>query len=151
VSWLYAVVRRQAMDHIRVGARARARATDVEVDTLEGAPSETIGRTCPCLRGALARLSPDRARAIQRGDLDGEPPSTWGPALGLTRNAAAVRLHRARNALRAQLEATCGACAGAGCLDCTCHEAEPRPRSSRTRWKVESESSFADDAAVHDA
>jgi RNA polymerase sigma-70 factor (ECF subfamily) len=31
-----------------------------------------------------------------------------------------VRLHRARQALKRELERSCGTCATHGCLDCTC-------------------------------
>jgi RNA polymerase sigma-70 factor (ECF subfamily) len=43
---------------------------------------------------------------------------------GITATNAAVRGHRARKALARGLRATCGTCAGAGCLDCTCR---PQP------------------------
>ena len=47
-----------------------------------------------------------------RGEVAGE--------LAITPNNAAVRLHRARTALRRQLERSCGTCATHGCLDCRC-------------------------------
>ena len=37
--------------------------------------------------------------------------------------SAAVRVHRAREALRRQVVASCGSCAEHGCLSCTCREA----------------------------
>jgi len=43
--------------------------------------------------------------------------------LGVTPNNAAVRLHRARGALKKRLEQTCGTCTQHGCLDCTCQTA----------------------------
>lgn len=43
-------------------------------------------------------------------------------ALGITTNNATVRLHRARRALKRELERSCGICATHGCLDCTCGE-----------------------------
>ena len=39
---------------------------------------------------------------------------------GISRTNAGVRLHRARQALRAEVERTCGHCAQQGCTDCTC-------------------------------
>ncbi len=39
---------------------------------------------------------------------------------GITAKNAGVRLHRARQALKKQLERSCGSCAVHGCLDCSC-------------------------------
>ncbi|SLM45275.1 ECF family RNA polymerase sigma factor (fragment) [Nitrospira sp. ND1] len=41
-------------------------------------------------------------------------------ALQVTPNNLTVRLHRARQALRASLEQTCGLCTRQGCFNCTC-------------------------------
>jgi DNA-directed RNA polymerase specialized sigma24 family protein len=38
----------------------------------------------------------------------------------ISANNAAVRVHRAREALRKQVTSACGACATHGCLDCDC-------------------------------
>jgi RNA polymerase sigma-70 factor (ECF subfamily) len=38
----------------------------------------------------------------------------------MTANAAAVRLFRAREALRRRVVQSCGTCANHGCLDCRC-------------------------------
>ena len=42
---------------------------------------------------------------------------------GITSNNAAVRVFRAREALRKQVARSCGTCADHGCLDCTCESA----------------------------
>ena len=39
---------------------------------------------------------------------------------GITSGNAAVRVHRAREALRKQVRTACGSCAEHGCLDCHC-------------------------------
>jgi hypothetical protein len=39
---------------------------------------------------------------------------------GMTANNAAVRAHRARQALRRRLAESCGVCAEHGCVDCSC-------------------------------
>ncbi|MGZ7100373.1 MAG: RNA polymerase sigma factor, partial [Candidatus Angelobacter sp.] len=41
----------------------------------------------------------------------------------ITAENAAVRVHRARKALRRQVELPCGTCAEHGCLDCHCQRA----------------------------
>lgn len=44
-------------------------------------------------------------------------------------NNASVRVHRARLALRRQLEKSCGTCAAHGCFQCECDERHPPPPS----------------------
>jgi RNA polymerase sigma-70 factor (ECF subfamily) len=44
----------------------------------------------------------------------------FAEAAGITPNNASVRLFRAREALRQQLQRSCGTCAEHGCLDCSC-------------------------------
>ena len=58
---------------------------------------------------------------VERVDLGGMPVPQAAAALGITANNAGVRLHRARAALRRQLERCCGACSDHHCRDCTCH------------------------------
>jgi RNA polymerase sigma-70 factor (ECF subfamily) len=53
-------------------------------------------------------------------DLEGGSVGDYARKAGITPNNASVRLHRAREALRKQVEKTCGTCATHGCLDCTC-------------------------------
>ncbi len=65
-------------------------------------------------------LKPEYADAIRRVDLGGVAVGAFAAHAGLTPNNAAVRLHRARAALRRQLERCCGTCATHGCLDCVC-------------------------------
>jgi RNA polymerase sigma-70 factor (ECF subfamily) len=49
---------------------------------------------------------------------------------GITPNNAAVRLHRAHEALKRQLLLSCGTCADHGCLDCRCGGPGPaRPQT----------------------
>ena len=57
---------------------------------------------------------------LQRIDLEGESPAVVVQALQVTPNNLTVRLHRARQALRASLEQTCGLCTRQGCFNCTC-------------------------------
>lgn len=49
-------------------------------------------------------------------------PKTVAAELGITPGNAAVRLHRARHALRLRLQTTCGMCTEHGCLECVCRK-----------------------------
>jgi RNA polymerase sigma-70 factor (ECF subfamily) len=57
---------------------------------------------------------------IRRVDLDEATIADVASEMGITPGNARVKLHRARRALRRQLELSCGSCAEHGCLDCTC-------------------------------
>ena len=72
------------------------------------------------LGGTVRSLKDVDADLIRRVELGGERIVDVAPALGLTANAATVRVHRARKALKGQLEVLCGTCTEHGCLNCTC-------------------------------
>jgi DNA-directed RNA polymerase specialized sigma24 family protein len=57
---------------------------------------------------------------MQRVDIDGVSVQAYAAELGIQANNAAVRIHHARQALRARVMRSCGTCAEHGCLDCTC-------------------------------
>ena len=46
---------------------------------------------------------------------------------GISSSNAAVRVFRAREALRLQVKRCCGACADDNCRDCTCHVSSSKP------------------------
>jgi RNA polymerase sigma-70 factor (ECF subfamily) len=57
---------------------------------------------------------------LRRADLGNEPHEAIAAALGLTQGNLAVRLHRARQALRKALQLSCETCPIHGFLDCGC-------------------------------
>jgi len=84
-------------------------------------PDDTeVAAVCACLHRLLPDLRPGYADLLRRMDLGQEEPEAAAKALGITRNNLTVRLHRARQALRAGLEEACGLCSRHGCLNCTC-------------------------------
>lgn len=122
VPWFYRVLRNAVIDRYRrQGAESRAlEAFARELDGAVEPPAELHGEICACV-GELARtLSPAYAAAISAVDLDGQPVAEFARAQGLTASNAGVRLHRARQALRARVTSSCGTCAEHGCLDCSC-------------------------------
>ena len=123
VAWFYRLLRNALADHFRRrGAERRALsavAADAEVVGV-ASEEELMRAVCGCVRRLVATLKPEYARAIEKVDLDGMTVPSYAAESGITANNAGVRLHRAREALRRQVEKSCGTCATHGCLDCSC-------------------------------
>ncbi len=127
VPWFYRLLRNALIDHYR-RTGLESRVLTGEADEERAAyEMEVRGEICACIRSLLPALKPEYVEMIERVDLREEPLVGVARALGITPNNAAVRLHRARNALRKQLERSCGTCATHGCLDCRCGS----PRAGR--------------------
>jgi RNA polymerase sigma factor (sigma-70 family) len=127
VAWFYRLLRNALIDHRRRRAteeRALERhGQEVLVDA-EQEDEPLKATVCGCVSALVPTLKPEYAEIVRRVDLDGVSVQEVALASGITPNNASVRLHRARAALRKQLELTCGVCTKHGCLDCTC--AHPR-------------------------
>lgn len=123
VAWFYRLLRNALVDHYRRrGAEQRALAYAAGIaDEAEPGPDESLrDEVCACISSLVNTLKPEYAEAIQRVDLDGVTVGEFGRQVGITANNAAVRLHRAHEALRRQLTLSCGTCVNHGCLDCDC-------------------------------
>jgi RNA polymerase sigma factor (sigma-70 family) len=121
VAWFYRLLRNALTDHWR-RQDARGRALDrYAAETDPAAPDEELmAAVCACLHDLVPALKPEYARAIELVDLQGKPVVEAARELGITANNAGVRLHRARQALKRELERACGTCTEHGCLECTC-------------------------------
>jgi RNA polymerase sigma factor (sigma-70 family) len=122
VAWFYRMLRNAVIDHERRDS-ARNRALEVLARELRDAvepPYELRGAICGCIRRLAATLKPEYAAAIQRVEVDGASMQTFAAENSITANNAAVRVFRAREALRKQVRASCGRCAEHGCVDCSC-------------------------------
>jgi len=53
-------------------------------------------------------------------EIDGISMQELAAEAGITKGNAAVRVFRAREALRRQVAVSCGTCAEHGCISCTC-------------------------------
>ena len=84
------------------------------------ADAELREEACRCVAGLLGTLKPEYAAALREVEMDEGSLADYARTAGITLNNAAVRLHRARTAMRTQLLKSCGTCAEHGCLDCTC-------------------------------
>jgi RNA polymerase sigma factor (sigma-70 family) len=120
VAWFYRLLRNAVVDHYRRSGTARRVFSPESGDDTGANEAETRGEICACIRSLLPALKAEYAEMVQRVDLDEEPLAAAAAALDITTNNATVRLHRARAALRKQLQRSCGTCATHGCLDCGC-------------------------------
>jgi RNA polymerase sigma-70 factor (ECF subfamily) len=120
VAWFYRVLRNAIVDFYRDRA-SESRALDLHAREPE-LPTEPELRAaiCQCMRTLIPSLKPEYAEVLKRVDLAEQPISEVASSLGISSNNATVRLHRARQALKSQLERNCRTCATHGCLDCTC-------------------------------
>ncbi len=122
VAWFYRLLRNAVIDHYRArGAEARGlEALARELADASEPPPEIEAALCRCFEALLPALRPEYSEILRRVDLEGGRPADFAREAGLTANNAMVRLHRARKALRADLQRSCRTCADHGCLDCSC-------------------------------
>lgn len=124
VAWFYRLLRNAVVDHYRrrgAAGRAEERMAAEWADASAPAPDEELfDAVCRCINGLVDTLKPEFAAAVRRVEMDGVAVKDYAAEAGISANAAGVRLHRARRALKDQVAASCGTCATHGCLDCTC-------------------------------
>ena len=130
--WFYRVLQNAVVDAYRRRGVQRARLPTVglaDAGDLPEPSAEHEAVVCACFRSLLPALKPEYAELIEALDLGGEAPDAAAARLGITPNNLKVRRHRARQALRRQLEAACRTCATHHCLDCTCQPDEEAAES----------------------
>ncbi|MEW5975735.1 MAG: sigma-70 family RNA polymerase sigma factor [Acidobacteriota bacterium] len=122
VFWFYRVLRNAVVDYYRhkaAGSRlVESWAEDLEL--LPAAQGSVKQEICRCLSGVVAALKSEYRQAIELVDLEEGSLQDLARQAGISPNNAAVRIHRARRALRQAIELACGACVVHGCLDCQC-------------------------------
>jgi RNA polymerase sigma factor (sigma-70 family) len=124
VAWFYRILRRSIIDLYR-RRDVRDRALDRLQAELPEQPDAAVERVlCQCVKRLLPGLPEQYRDVLKQVDLNGATPKEAAAALGLTTNNLTVRLHRARQRLRAQLQQSCKLCSKHGCLDCTCDAAK---------------------------
>ena len=122
VAWFYRVLRNSVIDHYRHRSTS-ARAMEVwgrEFGETQEPDAVMRQEICQCVSGLLATLKPEYRDALRIVDLEDGKLSDLAQQSGITAENAAVRVHRARKALRRQVEQACGTCAEHGCFDCRC-------------------------------
>lgn len=129
-AWFYRSLRNAVIDHHRrkqTSQKALA-AFAAELDDPVAPPEDARALACQCVVRLAETLKPEYARALAQIEVAGVSVTDFAEQEGITASNAAVRVFRARRALRARVRASCGACADHGCLDCTC--ARPNEVSS---------------------
>lgn len=114
IAWFYTILRRTLSDAKRT-AESGQQILDPEA---VAAPEHPV--VCDCSLRELESLAPQYADLLRRIDLQGQSTGVVATELGLTSNNVLVRLHRARQSLRARLKARCGTTSSSSCQSCAC-------------------------------
>jgi RNA polymerase sigma-70 factor (ECF subfamily) len=121
-AWFYRILRNSVIDHHRrrssVDRKLEAFARELEQHTEP--ETEMRGAVCQCIGTLAVALKPEYAEALRRIEVDGLKVKDYAEEVGITSSNAAVRVFRAREALKNQVARSCGTCADHGCLDCSC-------------------------------
>ncbi len=131
VAWFYRVLRNAVIDHYRQRSTT-ARAMEAwgrEFPDVQEPEAELRQEICRCVSGLLETLKPEYREALRIVDLEEGKLKDLAQQSGITAENAAVRVHRARAALRRRIEQACGTCSVHGCLDCSCEKADGEPCS----------------------
>ncbi len=122
VPWFYRTLRNSAIDQFRRrGAADRAyEAFARELETHEEPNAELEAEICACVTRLARTLKPEYADALQAIEVGGTPVKAYAEQMGLSPSNAAVRVFRAREALKKRVAESCGTCAEHGCVNCTC-------------------------------
>lgn len=122
VAWFYRMLRNAVIDHYRkreTAARAAETLGAAWVDHEE--PDDLArGEICQCVLGLLEGLKPEYREALRLVEVEDRSLAELATQEAISTNHAAVRVHRAREALRKQVNTACGVCAAHGCVDCGC-------------------------------
>jgi RNA polymerase sigma factor (sigma-70 family) len=122
LAWFYRLLRNAVNDHYRRGGanQRKLAAFATELEAQSSSEADVAGEVCRCVATLASTLKPEYAGALQRVELDGVSVKDYASEQGITAGNAAVRVFRAREALRKQVAKSCGTCAEHGCLDCSC-------------------------------
>ena len=139
LAWFSSILRHDLVNYLRkraVEARVKNAYRQALIRSGHGKvpPFEEVGdNPCSCAYVLLPTLRPSYAELIRRIDLDGESSKTVAQDLAMTRNNVRVRLHRARQVLRARLVRFCGPCCERSCRNCMCDVSSFPTMKSRVR------------------
>jgi len=122
-AWFYRLLRNAIVDQSRRNAAA-ARALESLAAELgsdaERAADEAHRAVCACVARVAQTLKPEYADALRRVEIEGASMKELAASAGISPSTAAVRVFRARAALKREVAASCGVCAEHGCVDCSC-------------------------------
>lgn len=116
--WLYRVHRNTVTDETRKRAsRQRLLVADELVPDVPRAEAEVM---CGCSISQARGINPSYASVLAIVDMGGATLAEAAQALGTSANNVAVRLHRARKALKKTMLEHCGVTSLRECADCRC-------------------------------
>ncbi|MEM9131953.1 MAG: sigma-70 family RNA polymerase sigma factor [Actinomycetota bacterium] len=118
VAWLYRIHRNLIVDAHRKRASER-RHTEAGAEIPEQVEADADD-PCGCSLSQARRLRPSYASILSMVDTDGLQLNEAARRLDVSANNAAVRLHRARKALRQAMLEHCGVTDPRDCADCRC-------------------------------
>lgn len=116
--WLFRVHRNAVADESR--KRARQQRWLVGDSSAPDVPASIPESRCRCSVAQARRIRPSYAAVLTLVDIRGATLAEAAEALGISANNVAVRLHRARKALRKSMLEHCGVTSLRDCADCAC-------------------------------
>jgi len=120
-AWFERILRSALADHWRKQTRDARRQRALERLASERITADDLdSRVCLCLHELLPTIAPGYSDLLWRVDMLGEPRQRIAATMHATPGNVAVRLHRARRALRSRLMAACTGCRETGFFDCGC-------------------------------
>lgn len=122
-AWVARIVRNTLVDELK---KKRLLTTPLEESTLSTQPEEE--GPCWCVLSQSTKLKPEYQEILFKAVLDEVPVRQVAEEIGVSANNAMVRLHRARQALRAQMKRHCGTTTARSCTECGCEERGCCPR-----------------------
>ncbi len=122
VPWFYRVLRNSVVDYYRQSGRneQELRGMLADLEAYAQATPDVENEVCQCVNPLLENLKPEYREALTTIDLSDGSLADLASKAGITEGNAAVRVHRARQAMLKQVQMTCGACAEHHCVDCHC-------------------------------
>ena len=122
-AWFYRILRNAIVDFYRHRSVVNRFVEMIEEGAEPVSFKSDDANICPCLAGVIDEMRPAYSAVLREVDLAEESEGAlagFARRSGIAVGTAAVRSHRARKALEKRLRDTCGSCAGAGCLNCSC-------------------------------
>jgi RNA polymerase sigma-70 factor (ECF subfamily) len=120
VAWFYRILRNAVIDYYRRRASTERMLEGWAREFDEAVEPELANEVCQCVSALMQSLKQEYREALQIVDLGERSLNHLAASAGISPANAAVRVHRAREALRKQVTTACGTCAEHGCLDCRC-------------------------------